>query len=270
MRWPTIALIDLHRACLVSDEDRSPAPIGSARRPAVSIRSYIHARDGILVFAGVLPLGTAGEVGGIEMRNLRRQASRAGCVALLCAASTTWAQDTMRVRGTIERVDGHALAVKSRDGAELKVGLTDNVTVLGIAKASLADIKPGTFVGVTALPQPDGSQKAVEVHIFPEAMRGTGEGHYPWDLQPQSTMTNANVEQMVTGVNGPTLTMRYKDGEKKITVSPDTPIVTYVPADKSELRPGAKIFIAAAKKMPDGTLQAARVNVGKDGLTPPM
>ncbi len=204
------------------------------------------------------------------MRNLMRHAARVGCLALVFATSTTWAQDTMRVRGTIEKVDGQTLVIKSRDGAELKVGLADNVTVLGIAKASLADIKPGTFVGVTAMPQPDGGQKAVEVHIFPEAMRGTGEGHYAWDLRPQSTMTNANVEQMVTGVDGQTLTMKYKDGEKKIIVSPDTPVVTYVPGDKSELKPGAKIFIAAAKKMPDGTLQAARVNVGKDGLTPPM
>ena len=174
------------------------------------------------------------------------------------------------MRGTIERLEGQTLVVKSRDGAELKVVLADNVLVVGMVKASLADIKPGTFVGVTGMPQPDGSQKAVEVHIFPEAMRGTGEGHYPWDLRPQSTMTNANVEQMVTGIDGHTLTMKYKDGEKKIIVLPDTPIVTYVTGDKSELKPGAKIFIAAAKKLPDGTLQASRVNFGKDGLTPPM
>jgi hypothetical protein len=218
----------------------------------------------------VFPFGPTANFQEIEMRNLIRRTARVGCLALVFATATTWAQDTTRVRGTIEKVDGQTLVVKARDGAELKVVLADNVAVLGIAKASLADIKAGTFVGITAMPQPDGGQKAVEVHIFPEAMRGTGEGHYAWDLRPQSTMTNANVEQMVTGVDGQTLTMKYKDGEKKIVVSPDTPIVSFVPGDKSELKPGAKIFIAAAKKMPDGTLQAARVNVGKDGLTPPM
>jgi hypothetical protein len=174
------------------------------------------------------------------------------------------------VRGTIERVEGHTLVVKSRDAAELKVVLADNVLVVALVKASLADIKQGSFVGVTGMPQADGSQKAVEVHIFPEAMRGTGEGHRPWDLRPQSTMTNANVEQTVAGVDGHTLTLKYKDGEKKIIVVPETAIVTYMPGDKSELKPGVKIFIAAANKQPDGTLQAPRVNFGKDGLTPPM
>jgi len=185
-------------------------------------------------------------------------------------ASGALAQDTVRVRGTIERVDGPVYVVNARDGAELKVTLADNVLVVAIIKASLADIKPGMFVGVTGMPQVDGSQKAVEVHIFPESMRGTGEGHYPWDLRPQSTMTNANVEQAVTGVDGQTLSVKYKDGEKKIAVPPDVPVVTYVPGDKAELQPGAKIFIAAARKQPDGTLQAPRINYGRNGLTPPM
>jgi hypothetical protein len=185
-------------------------------------------------------------------------------------ASSALAQDTVRVRGTVERVDGAIYVIKARDGAELKVTLADNALVVAIVKASLSDIKPGTFVGVTGMPQVDGSQKAVEVHIFPEAMRGTGEGHYPWDLRPQSTMTNANVEQAVTGVDGQTLSVKYKDGEKKITVPPDVPVVTYLPGDKAELKAGAKIFIAAARKQPDGTLQAPRINYGRDGLTPPM
>ena len=204
------------------------------------------------------------------MQALIRRMARVGGLVLLGVAATTWAQDSVRVRGTLERVDGSTLLVKARDGAELKVVLADNAIVVGIVKASLADIKPGTFVGVTGLPQPDGSQKAIEVHIFPEAMRGTGEGHRPWDLRPQSTMTNANVEEAVTGVNGQTLTLKYKDGEKKVTVSPDTPIVAYVAASKSELMPGAKIFVPAATKRPDGSLEAPRVNFGKDGLTPPM
>ena len=159
---------------------------------------------------------------------------------------------------------------RSRDGAELKVSLADNGIVVAIVKASLSDIKPGLFVGSTGMPQPDGSQKAIEVHIFPEAMRGTGEGHYPWDLQADSTMTNANVEESVTGVDGQTLTLKYKSGEKKIVVTPQTAIVTYSPGDRNDLKPGTKIFIAAAKKQADGTLQAARINYGKDGLTPPM
>jgi Domain of unknown function (DUF5666) len=189
---------------------------------------------------------------------------------LAALGSLASAQDTVRIRGTIDRVEGPIYVVKSRDGSELKVSLAEDGLVVAIVKASLADIKPGLFVGATGMPQPDGSQKAIEVHIFPEAMRGTGEGHYPWDLQAQSTMTNANVEDTVTGVEGQALTLKYKNGEKKIIVTPETAIVTYNPGDKNELRPGTKVFVAAAKKQPDGTLLAPRINYGKDGLTPPM
>jgi Domain of unknown function (DUF5666) len=202
---------------------------------------------------------------------------KAKALALGLAASTlavfgttAGAQETVRVRGTIEALEGPIYLVKARDGAELKVTPMDNGVVVAIVKASLADIKPGLFIGSTGTPQPDGSQKAIEVHIFPEAMRGTGEGHYPWDLQPGSTMTNASVEESVTSVDGQTLTLKYKTGEKKIIVTPQTAIVTYNPGDKADLKPGTKIFVAAAKKQPDGTLQAARINYGKDGLTPPM
>ena len=174
------------------------------------------------------------------MHKMIRRVATVGGFVLVFAASTTWAQDTVRVRGTIERMEGQTLVVKSRDGAELKVVLADNALIVALVKASLSDIKPGSFVGVTGMPQADGSQKAVEVHIFPEAMRGTGEGHRPWDLRPQSTMTNANVEQTVAGIDGQTLTLKYKDGEKKIIVPPDTPIVTYTPGDKSELKPGSR------------------------------
>jgi outer membrane lipoprotein SlyB len=140
------------------------------------------------------------------------------------------AQDTARVRGTIESIDGSTYVIKARDGVELKVALADKAQIAAVVKASLSDIKPGLFVGVTAIPQADGSLSALEVHIFPEAMRGTGEGHYSWDLRPQSTMTNANVDQVVTAVDGQTLTLKYKDGEKKIFVAADTPIVAYVGA----------------------------------------
>jgi hypothetical protein len=153
----------------------------------------------------------------------------AAVLAVPFAAPVRGDAPPVRVRGTIERIDGPIYVVKARDGAELKLTLADNPQIAGVTKASLADVKQGSFVGVTAMPQPDGGFSAVEVHIFPEAMRGTGEGHYPWDLQPQSTMTNANVEQVVSAVDGRTLTLKYKDGEKKITVSANTPIVTYVP-----------------------------------------
>ena len=204
-------------------------------------------------------------------RTMRRSLGIAG-LALVLAAPVAWAQDAppVRVRGTVERVDGDSYIVKSRDGAELKVKLAANAMVVALVKASLADIKQGSYVGIAGMPNADGSQRALEVHIFPEPMRGTGDGHRPWDLQPQSTMTNGNVEQSVAGSDGQTLTLKYKDGEKKIVVPASTPIVSYLPGDKSELKPGAKIFIAAATKQPDGTLQTPRVNVGRDGVTPPM
>jgi hypothetical protein len=180
-------------------------------------------------------------------------------------------QQTVRVRGTVEAADGAMLTVKSRDGQiTYKVKVADNAAVRGIVKAALSDIKPNSFIGVTGMPQADGSQKAVEIHIFPEALRGTGEGFRPWDLQPGSTMTNATVAQMVKGVQGDEITLKYKDGEKKIVVTPETVIVTYVPGSKDELKPGAKIFIAGAQKKDDGTLEAASISVGRDGITPPM
>ncbi len=194
----------------------------------------------------------------------------AAAVALLAVTSNANAQNTVRLRGTVERIEGQTYVLKLRDGTEAKVSLAANGVVSAIIKASLSDIKRGSFVGTTAMPQADGSQKAIEVHIFPEAMRGTGEGHYPWDLRPHSTMTNANVEQTVAGIDGQTLTLKYKDGEKKVLVPADAVIVTYVPGDKSEITPGTKIFIAAAKKQDDGTFQAPRINYGRNGLGPPM
>ena len=174
----------------------------------------------------------------------------AGLIALLLAAAPiATAQDApVRVRGTIDRLEGDIYVVKARSGGELKVRLPDNVMVVALTKATLADIKQGSYVGVSGMPQPDGSQKALEVHIFPDAMRGTGEGHRPWDLQASSTMTNGAVEQSSASANGQMLTLKFKDGEKKIVVPADCPIVSYLPGDKSELKPGAAIFIAAATK----------------------
>jgi hypothetical protein len=192
-------------------------------------------------------------------------------LALLIATGVSLAQpQVVRVRGTIEGVDGPLLTIKGRDGKTVyKVKLTEKAAVRGIVKAALTDIKANSYIGVTGMPQADGTQKAVEIHIFPEAMRGVGEGHRPWDLLPNSTMTNAAVAQMVKGVNGDEITLKYKDGEKKILVTPETIIVTYVPGSRDELKPGAKIF-AIAQKKDDGTLEAASISAGRDGLTPPM
>src|SRR4030081_1320304 len=174
-----------------------------------------------------------------------------------------------RVRGTIEGVDGEVLSVKSRSGEDFKLHMAGDLRVVGIAKISLSDIKVGSFIGTTTVPGPDGGDNAIEVHVFPEDMRGTGEGSRPFDLRPNSTMTNATVAETVAGNDGHTLLIKYKDGEKKVMVAPDTPVVTYVPAEKSELKAGAKV-IAFFKKLPDGSFEANRISVGLNGLTPPM
>jgi hypothetical protein len=192
----------------------------------------------------------------------------ASAVALLFAASFAAAQapQTVRVRATLENVSAPMLTAKSRDGAEMKIKLADNAPVNEVVKASLADIKADSYIAVTAMPQPDGSQKAVAILIFPEAMRGVGEGHRPWDLEPNSTMTNATVAEQVAGTDGQTVTVKYKDGDKKILVTPATIIVTYKKSATSDLKAGQKIFIAAAKKLDDGTLEAPNVAYGDVGV----
>jgi hypothetical protein len=174
-----------------------------------------------------------------------------------------------RVRGTIEGVDGDLIMVKSRSGEDVKLHMSADMKVVGIVKIALADIKLGSFIGTTTVPGPDGQQNAVEVHVFPEDMRGTGEGSRPYDLRPNSTMTNATVAQQVAGTDGQTLMIKYKDGEKKVTVGPETPVVTYVPGEKADLKAGARI-IAFVKPLPDGSFETNRISVGRDGLTPPM
>src|SRR3954452_14211753 len=191
-------------------------------------------------------------------------------LSVLAGAALAQPTPTVRIRGAIEAVDGALLTVKTREGQDVKVRLTDNVTITGVAKIAKSDIKTGSYIGVTGMPQPDGSQKAVAIHVFPEAMRGTGEGFRPWDLRPNSTMTNATVDQKVEANDGDSIVVKYKDGEKKVIVPPDTPIVTFVSAEKSELKPGAKIIIFGATKKEDGTLEASRVNVGMNGIMPPM
>jgi hypothetical protein len=211
----------------------------------------------------------------LKTRFWRRTASVLGVIALASAAlaSAAFSQERVRVRGSVEKVEGDVVTVKSRDGKTLMLKLSDKSQVRGVVKASLSDIKDGTMVGVTSLPQPDGSLKATEVHIFP-ATQNVNQTHGPWDSQPNSFMTNGAVEQTVKGVDGQTLTVKYKTGdkvdEKKITVTPTTEIVTTVPGERSELKPGAKIFIANAGKLPDGMIDAQSISVGRDGMTPPM
>jgi hypothetical protein len=197
----------------------------------------------------------------------------ASLAALSIVTSVAWAQQSptpTRIRGTIEVVDGSVLTIKTREGQDLKVRMTDNVAVFGVVKTSLSEIKEGSYIGVTGMPQPDGTQKAIAVHIFPENQRGAAEGFRPWDRQPNSTMTNATVAETVKGTDGQNILVKYKDGEKRVVVPPDTPIVTFVVGDKSEVKPGANIIIFGATKKDDGMLEANRVNVGRDGITPPM
>src|SRR5712675_1782630 len=228
-----------------------------------------------------------------NMSSLRPRLFAASLTFISVLGSVAWAQQppTVRIRGTIESVDGAMLAIKSREGTDMKVRMTDNVAVFGVAKTDLSEIKEGSYIGVTAMPEPDGVQKAVAVHIFPESQRGATEGFRPWDQRPNSTMTNATVAQTVKGTDGQNILVKYKDGEKKVVVPPGTPIVTFVAGDKSELKPGAKIIIFGAVNAhaaallrkesvqsdrpivvpdDDGTLEANRINVGRDGITPPM
>ena len=206
---------------------------------------------------------------------VRRSSFRRPLIALAMVAASTIcavaqkAPVPSRVRGEITAVDGDMLTVKSRSGEDVKLHIAADMRVVGITKISLGDIKVGSFIGTTTVPGPDGMPTALEVHVFPESMRGTGEGSRPFDLKPNSTMTNATVSESVVGNDGHTILVKYKDGEKKVLISQDTPIVTYVPGDKGDLKPGAKI-IAFVKQLPDGSLETTRISVGRDGLTPPM
>jgi hypothetical protein len=199
------------------------------------------------------------------MNILRILAATAFATAIAITAAPA---QTQRLRGTIEKVDGNALVIKSAAG-EVALTLADNALVVGVAKAGIEDIKEGAYIGSGALPQPDGTQKAVEVHIFAESQRGTGDGHRTnWDGAPGGTMTNGAVGQTVSSVDGPVITVKYKDGEKKVIVGPNVPIVRYEIGDRSELKPGAAVSILAATKKPDGSFTAGRINVGRGGVVP--
>ena len=187
-------------------------------------------------------------------------------LAVLCAAATA---QSLRLRGVIEKADGNLLWLRSTDGTELKLALTDKATIVAVMKASLADIKEGTYLGSAAMPQPDGSQTALELHIFPEQMRGTGEGHRPYVPVAESTMTNgASAGPLVVGVNGAAVVLKYKDGEKKIVIPANVPIVRFEIGSRADLQAGARFTVLAATRKPDGTLEAGRINVGRDGVIP--
>jgi hypothetical protein len=190
--------------------------------------------------------------------------------ALATASALAQSPAMVRVRGTIQSVDGQTLNVKTRDGATVTVKVADKAPIRTVVKKSIGDVKQGLFVGITAMPQPDGTQKAVEIHIFPEALRGTGEGYRPWDLMPNSTMTNANVDSEVASAGGQKLVLKYKDGEKTFIVPENVVVVMFAPGSAADLKPGAKIFVVAAKKLPDGTLEAPGITVGSNGVDPPM
>jgi hypothetical protein len=207
------------------------------------------------------------------MNQMTRRAFAVAGLALMLATSVTLAQQpqTTRIRGQIEKVDGDTLDIKARSGETLKIKLVDPGRVMALVKASLPDIKVGSFIGVTAMPQADGSQKAIAIHIFLDSQKGVvPDRHGPWDLQPGSTMTNAIVDTTVAGVEGQTITVKYKDGEKKVIVPPNTAIVAYSPGNKSELKSGAHVIVIAATKQADGSFTTPAINVGRDGVVPPM
>ena len=191
-------------------------------------------------------------------------------VVIAAVSTAVLAQAPTRIRGTLEQVDGNVLTIKARGGEAMKVRVPDNVVVIGITKASIADIGNGKFIGTTTVGQRDGVLVAEEVHIFPESMRGTGEGHRDWDLRPESKMTNANVADIKSMGDGKVMTIQYKGGEKKVLVTPRPAVVNFEPSSRAELKVGAPVFINAAERQPDGTYTAPRVNVGLHGQIPPM
>jgi hypothetical protein len=209
------------------------------------------------------------------MDEFSRRTLVAATAVLALAASLSAAQaQAVRIRGTIEQIDGPTLQVRSRDGASVTARMADNVRLTAMVKAALSDLQPNVYIGITAMPQSDGSQKAIAIHIFRDSQRGTGEGHGPWDLQPGSTMTNASVETSVAGLDGQVVTVKYKQGdkvdEKKVIVTPQTVIVRYVDGSRDDLKPGVRVFLNNARKNADGTIDAPTVSYGRDGVTPPM
>jgi hypothetical protein len=192
----------------------------------------------------------------------------AAALSLAAAGALAQQPQAMRVSGTVESFDGQLLTIKSEKLGEVKVIIAGNAAVFGVSEATIADVKPGAFIGVGAMPQPDGSQRAIQVTVFAEVQRGQNEGHRPWDARPNSTMTNGAVEQTVASVDGQVAMVKYKGGEQKIVIPPDAKILAYAPGDKTELKPGAHVAVLRAVKKPDGSLETNRVNVGRGDVVP--
>ena len=202
-----------------------------------------------------------------ELRVLSRLSLAFG--ALCVAAGVAFAQTPAHLRGTVASLTGDVLVVKRKGGEDATVALDPGLRVTAVVPSSLGEVKPGSFIGTAARTEPDGTLKALEVHVFPEAMRGTGEGHTPFDLGPKSTMTNGTVDHQVVSKDANTLTVRYKDGEKTIAVPPDVPVVTFEPGDRALLVPGAHVIVFGTEGA-DHSLKSRQIVVGKNGLTPPM
>ena len=201
---------------------------------------------------------------------IHRHLALAAFGVLLIAVAPAHADGTpARVRGSVVSLDGPKLVVHAKDGKDVSVSLADNFAALAVVKSSMADIKQGTFIGTATVTQPDSTLRSVEVVVFPDNLRGTAEGHYPWDLGPSSMMTNATVANAVKGVDGQTVTVTYKGGEKKIDIPADVPVVAVVPASKEDIKLGATVFVPSLRQS-DGTLISGAVLFGKDGVIPPM
>jgi hypothetical protein len=186
---------------------------------------------------------------------------------VIATATSGYAQQPQAIRGTIDKIDGGIVSIKQANGADVDVKLLDNANVFGVQAATIADVKPNDFIGVGAMPQPDGSQKAIQVTIFAESQRGTGEGFGPWD-RPGATMTNGTADNTVASVNGQVVIVKYKGGEQKIIIGPDAAIRRYVPGTNAELKPGVHVSVVRPEKAPDGSLQTARINVGIGNMVP--
>jgi hypothetical protein len=206
--------------------------------------------------------------------NIHRRLTPAAFGALFIATALghtpAYADGTpARVRGCVVSLDGPKLVVHAKDGQDVSVSLADTFAALAVVKSSMADIKPGTFIGTATVTQPDSTLRSVEVVVFPDTLRGTAEGHYPWDLGPSSMMTNATIANAVNGVDGQTVTVTYKGGEKKIDIPADVPVVAVVPASREDIKPGAIVFVPSVRQS-DGSLTSGAVLFGKDGVIPPM
>jgi hypothetical protein len=205
----------------------------------------------------------------MTMQTIRKSAFAAAALLTLAMVAAPARADAVRTRGTVVSLEGGKLIVHPKEGADVTINLAEKFAVLAVVKSSMAEIKPGTFIGTATMTKPDSTLQSMEVVVFPEGMKGTGEGHYPWDLPGSSMMTNATVTNAVKGVDGQTVTMAYKGGEKKIEIPANIPVVTLTTAMASDIKPGEAVFVPG-QRGEDGVIHASVVLYGKDGVVPPM